>query len=87
MKVIFFADFAHPLRSLWLNFFTAKDAEIYAKYAKKNVRLLPGEGIGFVGLGIAKRSGNKKTKFIWDCERSLCIALDSKSKDLYPSPR
>ena len=33
------------MRSLRLKFFTAKDAKIYAKYAKKNVRLLPGEGI------------------------------------------
>jgi len=45
IKVTFFAYFAHPLRSLRLRFFTAKDAKIYAKYAKKNVRLLPGEGI------------------------------------------
>ena len=42
IEVIFFAYFAHPLRSLRLKFFTARDAKIYAK---KNVRLLPGEGI------------------------------------------
>ena len=41
IKVIFL----RTLRSLRLNFFTAKNAGIYAKYAKKNVRLLPGEGL------------------------------------------
>ena len=45
MKVIFLRTLRNPLRSLRLRIFTAKDAKIYAKDAKKNVRLLPGEGI------------------------------------------
>ena len=35
MNVVFFANFAHPLRSLRLRIFTAKDAKGFAKYAKK----------------------------------------------------
>jgi len=47
MKVIFFAYFAPLLilqgfAYLAVKNFTAKDAEIYAKDAKKNARLLPG---------------------------------------------
>ena len=36
MKVIFLRTLRNPLRSLRLRIFTAKDAKIYAKDAKKN---------------------------------------------------
>jgi len=45
-----FCGLCASLAFLAVKFSTAKDAEIYAKYAKKNVRLLPGEGISYCPL-------------------------------------
>ena len=40
-----FCELCASFAFLAVKIFTAKDAKIYAKYAKKNVRLLPGYGI------------------------------------------